>query len=241
MADEMQRAGDIQRKANTVPVQQKRERAGEHILFNARLRSRIAKQRGDALGDLAQGDVDYVGRYSAPAEIGTGGELVPQESELRDTVTNPDYVTVDASRDRLELASLAGVLELGLDASDSINARNSLEKMMVHQMAAVHRQIMKLTARMDDIALMQFPHHEGFQQKNVEVCRLGATMARLTACFQSGLLALQRVRAGGRQVVTVQHVHVAEGGQAVFAAKINGKGGGGTPAERRRGASRNGE
>jgi hypothetical protein len=75
--------------------------------------------------------------------------------------------------------------------------------MMVHQMAAVHRQIMKLTARMDDIALMQFPHHEGFQQKNVEVCRLGATMARLTACFQSGLLALQRVRAGGRQVVTV--------------------------------------
>jgi hypothetical protein len=110
MADEMQRAGDIQRKANTVPVQQKRERAGEHILFNARLRSRIAKQRGDALGDLTQGDVDYVGRYSAPAEIRTGGELVPQEPELRDTVTNPDYVTVDASRDRLELASLAGAV-----------------------------------------------------------------------------------------------------------------------------------
>src|SRR4029079_2623274 len=85
------------------------------------------------------------------------------------------------------------------------------------------------------------PHHEGFQQKNVEVCRLGATMARLTACFQSGLLALQRVRAGGRQVVTVQHVHVAEGGQAGFAANVNGKRRGGTPAERRRGGSRNGE
>jgi hypothetical protein len=223
---------------STVPVEDERERAGEHILFNARIRSTVAKRGGDALGDLAQGDVDRVGRYPVRAEVGTGGELVPRESKLRDTVTNPDYVTVDASRDRLELASLAGVLELALDASDSIDAKNSLEKMMVHQMAVLHRSIMKLTARMDDIAL-QFPHHEGFQQRNVEICRLAATVARLTASYQSGLLALQRVRAGGRQVVTVQHVHVSDGGQAVVAAKINGKGGGATPTKRGRGSAKN--
>jgi hypothetical protein len=53
-------------KANTVPIAHERERAGEHILFCARIRSRIARKRGDALGDLAHRDVDRVGRYPAP-------------------------------------------------------------------------------------------------------------------------------------------------------------------------------
>jgi hypothetical protein len=116
--------------SNTMPLVQvnKRERAGEHILFNARIRSKLAKQGSDALSDLAHRDVDHSGRYPAPAEIGTGGELVPAEPDLRDTVKNPDYVTVDASRDRLALASGAGVLEMALDASDTIDSKNSLEK-----------------------------------------------------------------------------------------------------------------
>jgi hypothetical protein len=222
-----------------------RERGGENILFGARLRSKVAKKRGDALGDLAHRDVDTAVRHPAPsqlAEIGIGGELVPPQGELRDTVTNPDYVTVDASRDRLNLADLAGVLELALDASDTIDAKNSLEKMLVHQMAVLHRSIMKLTIRMEDMQL-PFPHRGESQERerNQEICRLAGTVARLTASYQSGMLTLQRVRAGGRQVVTVQHVHVAEGGQAVVAAKISGRGGGGRTAKRRRGASQNGE
>ena len=108
--------------ANTMPLvrEHRRERAGENILFNARTRSKLAKQGEDALSDLAQRDVDRAGRYPVRAEIGTGGELVPAEPDLRDTVKNPDYVTVDASRDRLALASGAGVLEMALDASDTI-------------------------------------------------------------------------------------------------------------------------
>jgi hypothetical protein len=150
------------------------------------------------------------------------------------------YVTVDASRDRLELARRSGALELALDASDSIDAKNSLEKMIVHQMAVMHRQIMKLTARMDDIAL-QFPHHESSRERNEQICRLAGTVARLTASYQSGFLALQRVRSGGRQVVTVQHVHVGDGGQAVVAGKIGAKGGGGVRPGRGRGGRGNGE
>jgi hypothetical protein len=212
-----------------MPLEQehKRERAGEHILFNARARSRLAKQGGDALGDLAHRDVDRFARYPAPAEIGTGGEIVPVEPDLRDTVQNPDYVTVDASRDRLALANVAGVLEMALDASDTIDSKNSLEKMLVHQMAVLHRQIMKLSARMDDPSLARYPNLEGVYQRDVEVHRLGGTVARLAMAYQSGFLALQRARSGGRQVVTVQHVHVGDGGQAVVAAKLSGKGGGG--------------
>jgi hypothetical protein len=150
--------------------------------------------------------------------------FVPTEPELRDTVKNPDYITVDASRDRLALASGAGVLEMALDASDTIDPKNSLEKMLVHQMAVLHRHIMRLSTRMEDLSIVR---SEGYQQRNVEVCHLNGTVARLAIAYQSGLLALQRARSGGRQVVTVQHVHVGEGGQAVVAGKLSGKEGGG--------------
>ena len=102
-------------------------------------------------------------------------------------------MAVDASRDRLALAHLAGVLELALDASDTVVPKNSLEKMLVHQMAVLHRQTMKLSALMDDLS-SRLPH-EGLQHRTEEVCRLGASIARLAAAYQSGLLALQRVRA----------------------------------------------
>jgi len=207
-----------------MPTQHEHRRAGEHVLFMAGIRSELSKKGGDALSDLEQRDVDRIGRYPASAEIGTGGELVPTDQGLRDTVKNPDYVTVDASRDRLALANRAGALELALDASDTVDPKNSLEKMLVHQMAVLHRQTMKLAARMDDFSLLPL---EGLQQRSVELCRLGATVARLAAAYQSALLALQRTRSGGRQVVTVQHVHVGDGGQAVVAAKIGTKGGGG--------------
>ena len=109
--------GKIDDKSNS-NTEAARERGGENILFGARLRSKVAKRRGDALGDLDHRDVDRAVRHPAPArlaEVGMGGELVPTtQDELLDTVTNPDYVTVDASRDRLNLADLAGVLELAL-------------------------------------------------------------------------------------------------------------------------------
>jgi hypothetical protein len=71
--------------ANTMPLEQdrKRERAGEHILFNARARSKLAKQEGNALSDLAHRDVERAGRYPAPAAMGTGGELVPGDLKYR--------------------------------------------------------------------------------------------------------------------------------------------------------------
>lgn len=43
--------------------------------------------------------------------------------------------------------------------------------------------------------------------------------------YQQGLLTLQRLRTGGNRTVTVQHVHVGEGAQAV----IGNVQGGGSP------------
>ena len=50
---------------------------------------------------------------------------------------------------------------------------------------------------------------------SIEACRLANSAARLTSAFQDGITTLQRMRNGGNQTVTVQHVNVASGGQAV--------------------------
>lgn len=49
-----------------------------------------------------------------------------------------------------------------------------------------------------------------------EACRCLNTAARLMSTFQDGLVTLQRRRTGGKQVVTVQHVNVESGAQAVI-------------------------
>ena len=216
-----------------------RESGGDNVLRGARIRSRIAKAGGDALGDLNEGqDIESTSRTPVPdsrAVRTVGGELLLTEprtdirttEELRDTVTNPDFVTADASLNRLKLAENAGVLELALDAADTIGAKDSFEKMLAHQLAVLHQQIMKTGSRLEEMNTL-FPHRMPEQQRNVESCRLLGAMTRLTTAYQSGMLTLQRVRSAGKQTVvvkhTVQHVHVNQGGQAVVAGKVS-KGG----------------
>src|SRR5262249_5064989 len=89
---------------------------------------------------------------STRTEIGAGGELIDREkvgSHLVDTVAHPDYVTAEASSDRLGLASQAGSLSLALDAADTIQAQDGLEKMLVHQMAALTYGIIQDAATID--------------------------------------------------------------------------------------------
>ena len=54
------------------------------------------------------------------------------------------------------------------------------------------------------------------ESDSVESCRLANTAARLMSAFNDGVATLQRLRTGGKQTVTVQHVTVAQGGQAVI-------------------------
>jgi len=69
--------------------------------------------------------------------MGARGELIDIENRdgvgVVNTVADPDYVTASASPERLELANEAGSLDLALDAADTIQGQDSLEKMLVHQ------------------------------------------------------------------------------------------------------------
>lgn len=170
--------------------------------------------------------------------FGAGGEpvlLLPvaggdqQSRDLKNTVRDPDMVTASASLDRLRAAEAAGCLDIALDTADTIQPRNSMEMMLAHQAASAHQMAMRLAAisnnwmdRADPNLSIARPESKG--PFMVEAVRAANASARLMAAYQDAMLALARVRGGGKQTVVVQHVQVNDGGRAVVAGKV-GRGG----------------
>jgi hypothetical protein len=223
-------------------------KAGDYVLAAEQTRAEAAASphRSSTAVDLARADKwEGQARTKLPStrtEIGAGGELIDIENRrdvlgVVNTVADPDYVTASAGRERLELANEAGSLDLALDVSDSIQARDSLEKMLVHEMAVLHRGMMRAATCMNEelYALRGLRDESRREAANVRACRLAGAISRLSATYQQGLLTLQRKRTGGNQHVTVKHIHqqvnVTEGGQAVVAGDTVTRGQG----ERRRG------
>ena len=145
-------------------------------------------------------------------ERGMGGELIYRDnkssSALTQNLKNPDRITVDASIDRVELAHKNGVLSMALDTAETIGAKNSAEQMLAHQMAAMHKMSLDLMAQ------------AGNTRDPVEKCRLINCAARLMDVYQKGLITLNRLHSGGQQFMTVQHVQVSDGGQAVINGSV---------------------
>jgi hypothetical protein len=139
---------------------------------------------------------------------------------LIETLAHPDSVGLDASKARLKLIEDAGVLEPALDAANSIQASNSLEKMLAHQMPVAHRFVFKLLARASNPTVPP-----------LEMARLTNAAARMMEAFQGGLLTLHKIRTGGKQTVVVQHVQVSGRGQAVIAGSVEQGGRGPKPGE----------
>jgi hypothetical protein len=141
-----------------------------------------------------------------------------------DTLAEPNVISVDASEHRAAVATRAGVLSQALDAAVSAGATNSIEKMLCHQMAAVHFAGMELLVRLQ----------EAVRLPPAETARLTNAVARLFEVYQSGCLTLQKLKTKGTQrvVVEYQQVNVADGGQAVVTARL-GRG------SRRRGSAKN--
>jgi hypothetical protein len=213
-------------------------KAGDYVLAAERVRAEAAASphQSTTAFDLARAD-KWEGQArtkqlpSTRTEIGAGRELIDRENGWNalgvgvvDTVADPDYVTASASRERLELANEAGSLDLALDVADSIQPQDSLEKMLVHEMAVLHRGMMKAATRMNEKLYAAAGRDEGRREAaNVRACRLAGAISRLSATYQQGLLTLQRKRTGGNQHVTVKHIHqqvnVTEGGQAVVAGE----------------------
>jgi len=134
------------------------------------------------------------------------GEAVPPPTEklIHDTLTVPDLAAVEASFDRSRLLLGAGVAAIGLDAVNTIQAGNSLEKMLAHQLAAAHKATMEMIGSV----------HPNTHDATAHTKRLNAA-ARCMHAYQQGLLTLQKLRQNGNQRITVQYVNVSNGSQAV--------------------------
>jgi hypothetical protein len=165
---------------------------------------------------------------TGPTTVGNGGEIAtgtPAMSRFVNTVRErPDMLMVDASRQRMELADKLNILPLSLDVASTIQAENSLEKMLAHQLAGAHTMALELQAEARE--LMQRFKRTGYvhQHLSIEAGRTMNASARMMDTFQHGLLTLQKIRSGGQQTVVVQHVNVSDGGQAMVAGEVKVRG-----------------
>jgi hypothetical protein len=94
-------------------------------------------------------------------------------------------------------------LNFMLSVINGIDPRDQLEAMLAAQMAAVHVASMKLARILANAETI-------LQQDSAE-----RAFNKLIRTFSTQLEALKRYRTGAEQKVTLQHVSVAEGGQAI--------------------------
>jgi hypothetical protein len=85
----------------------------------------------------------------------------------------------------------------------AMRPRDEAETMLIAQMIATHELAMTFARRLK--------RTENIPQQDSAVNGL----TKLTRTYAAQMEALKRYRSGGEQKMTVQHVHVAEGGQAI--------------------------
>ena len=85
----------------------------------------------------------------------------------------------------------------------AMRPRDEAEAMLIAQMIATHELAMTFARRLK--------HVENIPQQDSAVNGL----TKLTRTYAAQMEALKRYRSGGEQKMTVQHVHVGEGGQAI--------------------------
>lgn len=160
---------------------------------------------------MAQDLQNTVGHY----RTGSGEEVVnPKVAGLVNTLTEPTVAALEASNHRTDLLTMLGndIAALALDAAGTVQAANSLEKMLAHQMAAIHDASMRMVHRANLI-----------QDHSLAAKTLNSAMKGFSA-YQGAVGALRQLRGNQQQHIVVQHVNVEAGGQAMVGT-VNTRGG----------------
>ena len=91
----------------------------------------------ESLEDQARKDLQ-INKNNIP-QVGAGGELTISNEQaiespkLINTVDRPSSITAEASRDRLQLTVDVDCTGMAVDAAETIQSQNSLEKMLAHR------------------------------------------------------------------------------------------------------------
>jgi hypothetical protein len=105
-------------------------------------------------------------------------------------------------------------LNAALAVVNGVRPRDELEAMLASQMAVTHALALDLLGRAKQSSTVPY----------METCANLAT--KLQRAFVAQVEALGKLRRGGEQKVTVEHVHVHAGGQAIVGAVTTAPGGG---------------
>ena len=95
----------------------------------------------------------------------------------------------------------------------AVGPKDEAEAMLAAQMAAVHMATMTFARRLNQV--------DNIAQQD----SAASAFNKLARTFALQLEALKRYRTGGEQRVTVEHVHISEGGQAIIGNVAAGPGG----------------
>jgi len=136
-----------------------------------------------------QGRIQKFKEATGTVSLDLGSELIEQVAK---TLSNQDG---RSNAERMNLA-LQAILEM--------RPRDRTEALLVSQMIGTHNLVMKLMARniVGDLSI---------EELNAQ----GNRLSKLSRLFLDQIEALERYRGKEQQKVTVQHVYVEEGGQAV--------------------------
>jgi hypothetical protein len=145
---------------------------------------------GGAKVEIDHRDPDY-GQISLMNAIGTTSEEFLEGLILQ---------LVNASKEKVPSEKGANFM---LAVVKGIEPRDQIEAMLAAQMAAVHMASMTFARRLAHVDNIP-------QQDSAE-----RAFNKLTRTFTAQVSALKEYRSKGEQKMTVQHVHVAEGGQAI--------------------------
>lgn len=146
------------------------------------------------------------GNRRAKGAIISSGEAAVSPGYFKDTLADPDMVAIESSEMRGKLLLANDVVALGIDVANTIGASNTLEKLLAHEIALAH----KIAFDQADMANWKYDPIIGIKRLQVS--------AKMMGVAQQGMLTLHKLRTGGTQNVVVQHVYVADGGQAVIGA-----------------------
>jgi hypothetical protein len=181
------------------------------IAMTEQATSNQLRECGEDSQSHEQGAAEYAAKAAAlfrpntvPA-MAKGEAIPPSRCALADTLTVPDMANLDASAHRLELLERLGLncAAMALDAADSIQAGNSLEKMAAHQLAVAHKTALMLIDKAT------------FALSVADKTAMLNTACRMMDAYQRGMLRMQKINGG--QASTMQVVTVTDGGQAIVA------------------------
>lgn len=134
-----------------------------------------------------------------------GGEIAEPSAESATTLTS-SIVALEASNERVHLLSGLGydIAALALDTAESAGAVGSIEQMLAHQVAAAHHQMMTMLTKAS-------------VEPNLTLqVQYSALAAKWMAASNNAAMTLKKLKASGEQRITIQHVNVSDGGQAVI-------------------------